>query len=65
MLLLEQDYIDVTWKMSYSGRTPLKHQLLELNDLLLPKKINMSESEHLKALKQDSAEMYCMATSHP
>jgi hypothetical protein len=55
--------MNITWKVAYSGRTPLKNGLLEFKDLLLPSKLNMSQSDHGQALSQNQQELagtlYC------
>ncbi|KAF9466790.1 hypothetical protein BDZ94DRAFT_1319290 [Collybia nuda] len=60
----QQESMDVIWKVSYSGRTPLKHGALEWSDLIFSKKMNMSESEYNQALKQDTAELYSGIAGH-
>jgi hypothetical protein len=53
---LETDFIEVTWQLSYSGRTPAKFLVTEL----MPRqaRVKHHESDYKLAKAHDSAELW-------
>ncbi|KAJ7119545.1 hypothetical protein C8R44DRAFT_921775 [Mycena epipterygia] len=50
----DSDFIEVNWKLSYSGRTPPKFRMVES---MGPSRVGHLESDHKKANAQDTAEL--------
>ncbi|KAF7344401.1 hypothetical protein MSAN_01921300 [Mycena sanguinolenta] len=52
-----EEFIDINWRLSYSGRTPAKHFGSKLILDLPPKRVSYTESDYNKVTRHDAAEL--------
>ncbi|KAF9466788.1 hypothetical protein BDZ94DRAFT_137676 [Collybia nuda] len=58
----EQDIINVSWKLAYSGRSPVKHMISAFSGQHISH--NFNQSEYDKILEQDNAELWFGLVGH-
>lgn len=57
LALTDKEFMDVTWHLSYSGRTPSKLFLADIVQFS-PIAVNLNQSEYQKAMAHDATELW-------